>query len=73
MEDLSPFLHREVVFYPENSSQIDRNLNAETGFSMDAEIESEDAPNHILGEKSICDSLQIKNKLVSICLDLESG
>ena len=57
MEDLSPFLHREVVFYPENSSQIDRNLNAETGFSMDAEIESEDDP---------CLMYQVKNKSVIV-------
>lgn len=37
-------INREIVFYHENSSVLDRNVKAETGFSKDAEIESEDAP-----------------------------
>ena len=56
----------EVVFYNENTSQFDQNFKAETGFSMDSETESENAPflMCVPSEKLIRNSLYIINELV---------
>jgi len=74
IEDLtSPPIPREVMFHPESSSQYDRNFKVETEFSMDAEIEQENALNHLPREKSIRNSIHINNDLVFIIFDLETG
>jgi len=65
MEGLtSTLLPRAVLFYHENNSQFDRNSKAETGPSIDAEIEIEDAPTHVPREKLI------RNELAFISFDL---
>ncbi len=44
-EDLAtPPIPREVVYHPENSSLFHPNYQAEAEFSMDVDIEPEDAP-----------------------------
>jgi len=73
-EDLaSPPIPREVVYHPENSSLFHPNYQAEAEFSMDMDIDSEDAPRDVPREKLICHSLYTKNKLVFISFDLETG
>ena len=73
-EDLaSPPIPREVVYHPENSSLFHPNYQAEPEFSMDVDIEPEDAPRDVPRGKSICHSLNTKNKLVFISFDLETG
>ena len=54
MEDFkSRPLSREVVCHPENSLQFDQHFHGETGFSIDADIEPEDAPRDVPRGKSI--------------------
>ena len=73
-EDLvSPPIFREVVFHPENISLFHLNSQAEPEFSMDVDIEPEDAPRDVPRGKSICHSLYTKNKLVFISFDLRTG
>jgi len=57
-EDLgSRPIPREVVYHSENSSLIDQNFQGEAAFSMDVDIEPEDAPREVSRENSICHSL----------------
>ncbi len=73
IEDLaSPPIPREVLYHPENSL-FHPNYQAESEFSMDMDIEPEDAPKDEPRGKSICHSLYAKNKLVFISFDLETG
>jgi len=50
MEDLTS---RPLVCHPENNSRFDQNFHRETGFSIDADIEPEDAPKCVPRGKSI--------------------
>jgi len=73
-EDLaSPPISREVVYHAENSSLFHPNFQDEAEFSMDVDIEPEDAPRDMPRGKLICHSLYTKNKLVFISFDLETG
>jgi len=73
-EDLaSPPIPREVVFHPEHSSLFHPNCQTEAEFSMDVDIEAEDAPRDGPRGKSICHSLYTMNKLVFTSFDLETG
>jgi len=57
-EDLSsPLIPREFDYHPENSSVINQHFQGEAGFSMDVDIEPEDAPRDVPIGKSICHSL----------------
>jgi len=56
----SPPIPREVVYHPENSSLFHPNYQAEPEFSMDVDIEPEDAPRDVPRGKSICHSLTLR-------------
>ena len=59
----SPPISREVVYHPENSSLFHPNYPDKAEFSMDVDIEPEDAPIDVPRGKSIFHSLNTKNKL----------
>ena len=56
----NPPIPRVVVYHPENSSLFHPNYQAEAEFSMNMDIEPEDAARDVPRGKSICHSLTLR-------------